>query len=261
MSTPSNDTLPWYGVKRPDAVRSIVDLPAPFVPSSAMVSPRRTSRLVPNSTCSCPYATSTLRNASATGASSAARRPDDAGRLRVATGFGVPESYSHRDADQRRARHPGVGDERGRDDAASPRDEAQPGVADAVEHGSEAAGKQPQHEQQADAAAREREQETEAHRRDHAEPLGALDEDRPHDRAGHRAEAADDDHRERAEALDGREDLLAECLLVQHEQTARERREEAGERKREQLHARRAQAEGLRAALVVARGHDVTLDP
>ena len=67
------------------------------------------------------------------------------------------------------------------------------------------------------------------------------------------------DHRERADALDRGEDLLAERLLVQHEQAARERREEAGEREREQLRPRRAQAERLRVALVVARRDDVAL--
>ena len=71
---------------------------------------------------------------------------------------------------------------------------------------------------------------------------------------GHRAEPADHHHREHAQALDRGEDLLAERLLVQHEQTARERREESREREREQLHACRAQAEGLRVRVVVARG-------
>ena len=63
---------------------------------------------------------------------------------------------------------------------------------------------------------------------EHGEPLGALQEDRAEDRAGHRAEPADHHHRERAEALDGREDLLPERLLVQREQPAGERREEPG---------------------------------
>ena len=62
------------------------------------------------------------------------------------------------------------------------------------------------------------------------EPLGRLDEDGAEDRAGHRPEAADHDHGEHADALDGSEDRLAERLLVEREQAAGERREEARER-------------------------------
>ena len=77
-------------------------------------------------------------------------------------------------------------------------------------------------------------------RHDALEPLGALDEDRAEDRARHRSEAADHDHREHADALDRGEDRLAQRLLVEREQPAGERREEARQRERQQLGSRRA---------------------
>ncbi len=51
--------------------------------------------------------------------------------------------------------------------------------------------------------------------------------------------------------------VLAERLLVEREQAAGERREEAGQRERQQLGARRAEAERLRVALVLAGRDEV----
>ena len=51
--------------------------------------------------------------------------------------------------------------------------------------------------------------------------------------------------------------VLAEGLLVEHEHTTGEGREEAGQREREQLRAGGAQPERLRVALVVACGDEV----
>jgi hypothetical protein len=45
MSVPSWLMLPRRGATRPEMARSTVDLPAPLVPSSAIVSPRRSSGL------------------------------------------------------------------------------------------------------------------------------------------------------------------------------------------------------------------------
>ena len=115
------------------------------------------------------------------------------------------------------------------------------------------AGQQPQHEEQADAAAGEPEQEAEAHRDDHAEPLGALHEDHAHDGARHRAETPTTTIVTRAEALHRREDLLAERLLMQHEQTARERREEPRKHEGEQLTLVGLRPKACAAALVVTR--------
>ena len=92
---------------------------------------------------------------------------------------------------------------------------------------------------------------------DDVEPHGALEEDRAEDRAGNRPEAADHHHGEDADALDRSEDVLAERLLVEHEHTTRERREEARQREREQLDARRAEPERLRVPLVLARRDEV----
>ena len=54
MSTPLWLIVPCVGLTRPEIARSTVDLPAPFVPSSAIVSPSRSSRLTPKSTCTWP---------------------------------------------------------------------------------------------------------------------------------------------------------------------------------------------------------------
>ena len=61
MSVPSWLMLPRLGATRPEIARRTVDFPAPLVPSSAIVSPRRSSRLTPKSTWTWPYATSTDR--------------------------------------------------------------------------------------------------------------------------------------------------------------------------------------------------------
>src|SRR5438270_1944091 len=47
-STPSTSTWPASGASRPVTMRSEVVLPAPFGPSSAYSSPRRTSRSMPS---------------------------------------------------------------------------------------------------------------------------------------------------------------------------------------------------------------------
>ena len=64
MSVPSWLMLPRRGATRPEMARSTVDLPAPLVPSNAIVSPRRNSRLTPKSTWTWPYDTSTDRRLS-----------------------------------------------------------------------------------------------------------------------------------------------------------------------------------------------------
>ncbi len=74
MSTPSWLMLPRLGATSPEIARNTVDLPAPFVPRSAIVSPRRNSRLTPNRTWTCPYATSTDRRLSRFGAPPLSRR-------------------------------------------------------------------------------------------------------------------------------------------------------------------------------------------
>ena len=67
MSTPEWLMVPRLGATRPEIARSTVDLPAPLVPSSAIVSPSRSSRFTPKSTCTWPYATSTDRRLSRLG--------------------------------------------------------------------------------------------------------------------------------------------------------------------------------------------------
>ena len=54
MVRPFMRTTPRSGSTSPLIARSSVDLPAPFVPSSASTSPRCTSRSTSNSTCSGP---------------------------------------------------------------------------------------------------------------------------------------------------------------------------------------------------------------
>ena len=102
------------------------------------------------------------------------------------------------------------------------------------------------------------EEETKSVRDDVAEPLRALQEDRAEDRADDRAEPTDDDHRQHPDALDRREDVRTERLLVEHEHTAGERREEAGQGERHQLDPGRSQAECLRVPLVVTLRDEIT---
>ena len=47
ISSPSKDTVPARGSIKPDMVRSVVVLPAPFEPISAMISPVSTSNDTP----------------------------------------------------------------------------------------------------------------------------------------------------------------------------------------------------------------------
>ena len=47
MSLPWNRIDPWRGRLRPLIERSVVDLPAPFAPSSVTISPSRTSSEIP----------------------------------------------------------------------------------------------------------------------------------------------------------------------------------------------------------------------
>ena len=55
MFCPLSRTTPRSGTARPLMTRSTVDFPAPFVPRSASVSPFRTSKSTPKSTCTGPY--------------------------------------------------------------------------------------------------------------------------------------------------------------------------------------------------------------
>ena len=50
MSRPSNTMVPAMGSTNPEMALSSVDLPAPLVPSRAMISPWRTSRSTPKRT-------------------------------------------------------------------------------------------------------------------------------------------------------------------------------------------------------------------
>ena len=54
MSTPCRRTDPRVGSPSPEIARSSVDLPAPFTPSSATISPSSTVKSTPKSTCTCP---------------------------------------------------------------------------------------------------------------------------------------------------------------------------------------------------------------
>ena len=74
MSTPSWLMLPRVGETSPEMARKTVDFPAPLVPRSAIVSPRRSSRFTPNRTWTCPYATSTERRLKRFGAPPLNRR-------------------------------------------------------------------------------------------------------------------------------------------------------------------------------------------
>jgi hypothetical protein len=47
MSRPSNVTRPALGFHRPMMVRSVVVLPAPFLPSSTVMAPRGTAKSTP----------------------------------------------------------------------------------------------------------------------------------------------------------------------------------------------------------------------
>ncbi len=54
MRTPSNSTLPLRGLISAETVLMIVDLPAPFAPTSTTISPGRTSKETSQSTCRSP---------------------------------------------------------------------------------------------------------------------------------------------------------------------------------------------------------------
>src|ERR1700761_9591631 len=58
-SVPSSLMLPWRASMRPTSDFRNVVLPAPLVPSNSTVSPARTSRSTPHSTCMVPYPAST----------------------------------------------------------------------------------------------------------------------------------------------------------------------------------------------------------
>ena len=47
MSWPWKSMAPVFGFRRPEIVRSVVDLPAPFAPMSVTISPSSTSREMP----------------------------------------------------------------------------------------------------------------------------------------------------------------------------------------------------------------------
>src|SRR5574340_666831 len=63
MSSPSKVSLPRVGSSTPEIVFRIVLLPAPLLPSTVAISPRRTSRLTPRIALIGPYALSTLASA------------------------------------------------------------------------------------------------------------------------------------------------------------------------------------------------------
>ena len=62
MSAPANSTLPFRGSMIPEIVFRIVDLPAPFAPSTVPMRPFSTARLTPRIARIGPYALSTLRS-------------------------------------------------------------------------------------------------------------------------------------------------------------------------------------------------------
>ena len=64
MSRPSKTMAPALASWVPLMARSSVDLPAPLVPSRAMIWPSSTSKSTPKSTCTPSYSTSTSRQTS-----------------------------------------------------------------------------------------------------------------------------------------------------------------------------------------------------
>jgi hypothetical protein len=54
MSSPASDTVPVRGRTRPLIVRSRLDLPAPFAPSTAVMPPAGTLRPTPASAVTAP---------------------------------------------------------------------------------------------------------------------------------------------------------------------------------------------------------------
>jgi hypothetical protein len=88
------------------------------------------------------------------------------------------------------------------------------------------------------------------------EPLGALHEDGAEDRAGERAEPADDDHRQGPNALGRLEHLLTHGLLVHREQGAGHRCHEPGDGEGQQLGAHEVDPERLRRPRVFAGGDE-----
>ena len=54
---PSNVIVPVFGRNKPETVRSVVVLPAPFAPRSVTISPSSTSKLTPRKASMPPYAT------------------------------------------------------------------------------------------------------------------------------------------------------------------------------------------------------------
>src|SRR6185312_16538120 len=57
MSRPSKITRPLFGLTAPMMAMSVLDLPAPFAPSSAVISPGRTSSDTSCTACTPPYDT------------------------------------------------------------------------------------------------------------------------------------------------------------------------------------------------------------
>ena len=79
-AAPSTRTDPATGGNRPAIVFTSVDFPEPFVPSTASVAPRPTSRLSPSTTGRPPYPTASPSQATAGALTPApAGRPGGAG--------------------------------------------------------------------------------------------------------------------------------------------------------------------------------------
>src|SRR5579875_735489 len=111
MSTPPISTLPPSGASSPAATAMIVDLPAPFSPTTACTSPAATSKLTPLSARTAPKVFSTALKRRTTG-----RAPDGAAFASSRTVSGLIElasdislSLNHRGLGVARAARSGTG--------------------------------------------------------------------------------------------------------------------------------------------------------
>src|ERR1700754_1835663 len=76
MSVPSKTILPWATGRRPEMARIVVDLPAPFAPINATISPSPTVRLMPCKASIRPYASVMLSSSSSIGGNPQIRGDD-----------------------------------------------------------------------------------------------------------------------------------------------------------------------------------------
>src|SRR3954451_19170524 len=76
MSCPSNRIEPWATGRSPEIARIVVDLPAPFAPIRATISPSPTVRLMPCRAWMRPYSSVTLSSSSSIGGHSQVRGDD-----------------------------------------------------------------------------------------------------------------------------------------------------------------------------------------